>query len=66
MLRRVTITFAEEEYVMLEIMANDDLRLPRDQLRWLVREAAQSRGLLSQAEETSEPSGKVERATLPD
>lgn len=46
MLRRLTISFTEEERNALQQMAEYDFRPPKDQMRWLLRQEAQRRGLL--------------------
>lgn len=46
MLRRLTISFTEEERNALQQMAEYDFRPPKDQMRWLLRQEAQKRGLL--------------------
>jgi hypothetical protein len=46
MLSRLTITLAEDERTALQQMAEADCRYPRDQIRYLVRQAAQQHGLL--------------------
>ena len=47
MLPRLTISFEPEEQLALQRMAEEDFRPPKDQLRWLLRQEAQKRGLLS-------------------
>lgn len=44
---RIVITLNPDERAALGAMACDDLRHPRDQIRYLLREAARTRGLLS-------------------
>lgn len=46
MFARLTVTLAEDERVALQRMAEDECRYPREQLRFLLREEAQKRGLL--------------------
>ncbi|MEI8164799.1 MAG: hypothetical protein WCG26_00405 [Chloroflexales bacterium] len=43
---RIVITLDPTECAALGAMARDELRYPRDQLRWLLREEAKRRGLL--------------------
>jgi hypothetical protein len=45
MLRKLTITFSPEEREALDRLAQQDLRPAKDQLRLLVREEAQRRGV---------------------
>jgi hypothetical protein len=51
MLTRMTILLNENERAALTKMAEADYRYPRDVVRWLIREAACTRGLLSQPTE---------------
>lgn len=46
MLKRLTITFEEGERTALQEMAREALRDPKTQVRFLVREEAQRRGLI--------------------
>jgi hypothetical protein len=58
MLNRLTVSFTAEESEALERMSMEDFRPPKDQIRWLLREEAQRRGLLSKevAEASDTPS----------
>ncbi len=47
MLRRLTIVMTEQERSALQALADGDMRPAREQLRWLLIEAARERGLLS-------------------
>lgn len=44
MLRKLTITFSDEEREALDRLAQLDLRQPKEQLRLLVRQEAKRRG----------------------
>ncbi len=45
MLRRLTITFTQEEREALARLAQADVRPPKEQLRFLIRSEAEKRGL---------------------
>ena len=45
--RRVTIVMTNDELRLLQALAERDLRSSYDQVRYLIREAAVNRGLLS-------------------
>lgn len=47
MLTRLTIILPEDERVALQHMSETDCRYPREQMRYLLREEACRRGLLS-------------------
>ena len=47
MMARVTICLEERERAALEQMSDLDCRPPRDQIRYLLREAASQRGLFN-------------------
>ena len=51
MIQRLTISFTPDERKALQAMAEKDFRPPKDQLRWLLREEAQRRGLLPAKQE---------------
>lgn len=48
-LSKVTITITPEEKAALIDLAQAELRDPREQLRWLLKEAAERRGILPPA-----------------
>jgi hypothetical protein len=48
LMMRINVPLEESEAKALICMAETDCRQPREQLRYLLREAAQSRGLLPQ------------------
>ena len=50
---RINIPMDTQEYTALLSMARADCRHPREQLRYLLREAAQARGLLPQSNENT-------------
>lgn len=43
---RMTITLSEQERLALREMAKRDMRLPRDQVRFVLRQEFERRGLL--------------------
>ena len=51
---RVTIDLEQDVGVALVKMCEQDLRYPKQQLAWIVRQEAQRRGLLTNSEETGE------------
>jgi hypothetical protein len=46
MLQKVTITLTPSERLALERLARGELREPKDFVRWLIRDAAISRGFI--------------------
>jgi hypothetical protein len=50
MITRLTISFTPEERQVLQAMAETDTRPPKEQVRWLLRQEAERRGLLSSLE----------------
>jgi hypothetical protein len=50
---RVYVDFPEPERDVLQILCDADLRLPAEQLRWLVLTEAQRRGLISKNSNTA-------------
>lgn len=48
MFSRMTITLAEDERLALNRMAAAECRFPKEQIRYLVRQEAERRGLLTQ------------------
>ena len=51
---RVSVTFPESERNILSAMCAADIRAPDDQIRYLLRQEAQRRGLVTNSEETGE------------
>ena len=51
MLTRLTIFLADEERVALQVMARDEMRGLRDQIRYVLREAICCRGMLNSYEQ---------------
>lgn len=49
---RVSVTFPESERNILSAMCAADIRAPDDQIRYLLRQEAQRRGLVTNSEET--------------
>jgi hypothetical protein len=47
MYTRMTIILTEDERVALQAMAEEHCRYPRDEVRWLIREAYRTRQLSS-------------------
>jgi hypothetical protein len=50
MITRLTVSFTPEERQALQAMAETDIRPPKEQVRWLLRQEAKRRGLLSSLE----------------
>lgn len=66
---RVTVDFPPEERDVLQTLCEADYRLPSEQIRWLVIEAAKQRGLLRQENDamwqlTQNDAGRVRQDTL--
>lgn len=57
MLNRITVFIEEDERVALEKLAKQEMRGLRDQIRFVLREVIQQRGLLlpEQAKQFTEP-----------
>ncbi len=70
---RISVPFDEQEVVALIAMATNDCRDPRDQIRFLVRQEARQRGLLSDqlspgnkvGQQESDPRPGVDTKPLP-
>ena len=52
---RLMVTLTREEAVALVRLASQDLREPREHLRYLLREAAREQGLLISNQQKEEP-----------
>lgn len=61
MYSRMVLTFPHNERDALIEMARRDLRDPRDQLRYLLRDAARQRGLLPDDQPTKEAHDATQR-----
>ena len=58
---RLTISFEPEEYEALQRLASADFRSPREQLRWLLRQEAERRGLMTTDGSSQGRSGSLGR-----
>jgi hypothetical protein len=58
---RINVPMDNQEFTALLSMAKADCRHPREQLRYLLREAAQARGLLPQSNESTDRAIHVAR-----
>lgn len=67
MLKRLTISFTTEEREALDRLAREDLRPVKDQVRVLIREAAQKRGVwpLPAAAATPSAADRAREAVTP-
>ena len=55
MLQRLTITFDRDERQALDAIATSEMRPIKDQIRWIIRQEAERRGLLPRTKEAEEP-----------
>lgn len=56
--RQLTVTFTPTEREILQTLAVLDLRYPQEQIRWLVRQEAERRGLWPASEYKKEEGGE--------
>ena len=57
LLRRLTVTLSDSERVALAAIAEQDLRPPKHQIAWLIRQEAIRRGLVNEESDTETLAG---------